>query len=241
MKQRLKRIIAWIRQVLKAKLHVHSGNLPYYIIILSAFILFVIALNVFVELTEELAENNLEQFDSAITNVVTGWRNNGLTVFFVFVTHLGDTLGYAVMITLIALSLFLKHRNSKFIVQTVFVLILATASNVVIKKIIHRERPSLEHLVTVNTLSYPSGHAMSAMAFYGFLIYLTLRYRSPRWQKFVLCLLMMMLILSIGVSRIYLGVHYPSDVAAGFLGGLLWVTFCVIGFNVIELLRERRR
>src|SRR5690606_18518815 len=122
-----------------------------------------------------------------------------------------------------------------------FVLILATASNVVIKKIIHRERPSLEHLVTVNTLSYPSGHAMSAMACYGFLIYLMLRYRSPYWQKLMLCVLMGMLILAIGVSRIYLGVHYPSDVAAGFLGGLLWVTFCVIGFNVFELLRERRR
>src|SRR5690606_3454967 len=130
---------------LKEKLHVHSGNLPYYIIIFSAFILFVIALNVFAELTEELAENNLEQFDATITTAVTGWRNDGLTTFFVFITHLGDTLGYIVVITLIALFLFSKYRNWKFILQTVFVLILATASNVVIKKIIHRERPSLEH------------------------------------------------------------------------------------------------
>jgi membrane-associated phospholipid phosphatase len=47
-------------------------------------------------------------------------------------------------------------------------------------------------------------------------------------------------ILSIGISRIYLGVHYPSDVAAGFVGGLMWVTLCIIIFNLISMLRKRK-
>jgi undecaprenyl-diphosphatase len=119
------------------------------------------------------------------------------------------------------------------------VLMLATLSNIVLKKVINRARPSLEHLVSVNTLSYPSGHAMSAMAFYGFLIYLCIRYRMARWLRYLLVSVLVLLILSIGISRIYLGVHYPTDVAAGFIGGLIWVAFCTVLFSLIDLLRRR--
>jgi undecaprenyl-diphosphatase len=81
---------------------------------------------------------------------------------------------------------------------------------------------------------------MSAMAFYGFLAYLCIVSAIPRALKAGLVILLILTILSIGTSRIYLGVHYPSDVAAGFVGGLIWVTFCIIVFNVISMLRKRK-
>src|SRR5690606_26451869 len=87
---------------------------------------------------------------------------------------------------------------------------------------------------------YPSGHAMSAMAFYGFLIFLTARYKMNYVLKVILILVFASLIFLIGLSRVYLGVHFPSDVIAGYIGGLIWVTFCAIVFDVIVLYRRRR-
>jgi undecaprenyl-diphosphatase len=120
------------------------------------------------------------------------------------------------------------------------VLVLATLSNIALKEVFNRARPTLEHMVQVYTLSYPSGHAMSAMAFYGFLIFLVIRYNLNPILKAFLVGILSVIILSIGISRIYLGVHFPSDVLAGFIAGLMWVTFCAIVFDVIDLLRKRK-
>ena len=111
----------------------------------------------------------------------------------------------------------------------------------ILKRFIDRARPSIEHLVSVETLSYPSGHAMSAMAFYGFLIYLFTQFKMNRILKVVAILFFAFLLLSIGISRIYLGVHFPSDIAGGFIAGLIWVIFCILLFNVIELFQRDPR
>jgi membrane-associated phospholipid phosphatase len=133
------------------------------------------------------------------------------------------------------------HRSWKFIFQITVVLVLATLTNIALKRVINRARPTLEHLVPVNTLSYPSGHSMSAMAFYGFLIFLSARYTRSRWKRILFIAMLSILILSIGLSRIYLGVHFPSDVVAGFVGGLIWVAFCMIVFSLFDLWRKGRK
>jgi undecaprenyl-diphosphatase len=61
-----------------------------------------------------------------------------------------------------------------------------------------------------------------------------------KWLRGFLTLLFSVLIFFIGLSRIYLGVHFPSDVVGGFIGGLIWVAFCVVLFNIIDLLRQKR-
>lgn len=230
-----------VQNFVKVKFHRQNPNLPYYLTILIAVIIFILGLNAFVELTDELAENELVNFDNTVTNFVLTFRSDGLTPFFEFMTHMGDRFAYTGISIALGIYFYVRHRSWKFIAQTVLVLLLSTVSNIVIKKVINRARPSLEHLVTVNTLSYPSGHSMSAMAFYGFLIYLVTQLKMGRVIRIILITLMVLIILSIGVSRIYLGVHYPSDVAAGFVGGLIWVTFCIVIFNVIDLQRKRRK
>lgn len=241
MKETLLAIVRWIRKFIREKFHSDNGELPYYVTILISAILFVVALNGFVEITDELAENELTGLDKAITEYIISFRSEALTNYFTFATDLGDRNAYIVITVFLAAYYFFKQRSWKFILQTTLVLLLATFSNIVLKRVFNRARPTLDHLVTVNTLSYPSGHSMSAMAFYGFLIYLCLRYKMRAWLKSLLVIVLVMIVLSIGVSRIYLGVHFPSDVAAGFVGGLIWVAFCAVVFNVFELLRKRQR
>jgi len=114
-------------------------------------------------------------------------------------------------------------------------MLLALSSNLILKQIINRSRPELEHLVTVKTLSYPSGHAMTAMAFYGFLIFLFYGFKIHRFLKFTIITLLIFLIFSIGISRIYLGVHFPSDILGGFVAGFIWVIFCAFVFSIITV------
>ncbi len=237
-RQRLTDILLRTGRFIREKFHSRNENLDYYVAIAVSALVFIVALNAFVEMTEELAENELTAVDQSVTEFVLSFRSDALTRYFTFVTDLGDRYAYLVITVLLAAYYFIKHRSWKFILQISLVLILATLSNVVLKQFINRERPVIEHLVSVNTLSYPSGHAMAAMAFYGFLIYLCLRYRMPQWLRATFLSILVLLIVSIGLSRIYLGVHFPTDVAAGFIGGLIWIAFCAVVFNVFELWRK---
>src|SRR5690606_1089213 len=239
MRQIFRYIILWIRRFLRERFHQDNPLFPYYLTILIAFVIFVVSLNVFVEITEDLKENELTAFDDTVSEVIHSYRSPTLTPVFEFITHLADRGAYFVAAIMAAAFFYFKYGRWKFTLQTILVLLLSSLSNVVLKKVINRERPSLEHLVAVSTLSYPSGHSMSAMAFYGFLIYLSFRFSGSWWLKAAAFIGFGGLILLIGISRIYLGVHYPSDVIAGFLGGLIWVTFCVVVFNVIDLYRQK--
>ena len=222
--------------------HVTRSNpdFPFYLLIFISFLVFTVGINFFVELTEEVQGETIGRFDKRITDYITSFRTPGLNNFFQFITDLGDF--YAYLITTIVAGLFFlyKLKNKKFIFQLIGVVILAFLVNLALKEVFDRARPTIEHMVVVKTLSYPSGHAMSAMAYYGFLIYLVFHIKMNKWLRFFLTLLFSSLIFFIGLSRIYLGVHFPSDVAGGFVAGLIWVAFCVVLFNIIDLLRQRK-
>lgn len=241
MRKFLYNLIQWIKRFVKETLHWRNENISYYITIALAAILFMGALKIFIEFTDELAENELGYFDDLVSGAIISFRSLPLTAFFLFMTDMGDKVAYLVITVAIGVYFLLRHRSWKFIFQIVLVLGLSTLSNVAIKKVINRARPSGEHLVHVDTLSFPSGHSMSAMAFYGFLIYLVLQSGLNRFITSMIITFLLLIILSVGVSRIYLGVHFPSDVVAGYMGGLIWVTFCVIIFNVIDLRRLSKR
>lgn len=232
----LRGILEFLRRHLSTK----NPLLPYYILIFLNIIIFVVGVNVFVGLTEGLSGAPMKGFDKQVTDFVTSFRTPELNRFFQFITDLGDVYAYIVATTIVAIFFFFKLKNKKFIFQLLGILILSALANIALKKAINRARPTIEHLVVVKSLSYPSGHAMSATAFYGFLIYLVFKIKMNKWLKGFLMVLFGFLILLIGTSRIYLGVHFPSDVVGGFLAGLIWVAFCIVLFNIVSLLRERK-
>jgi membrane-associated phospholipid phosphatase len=216
-------------------------HFPFYLLIFFAFVIFVVGMNLFVELSEEVTEQAMRRFDTQITDYVTSFRNPQLNKFFQFITDLGDVYAYMVATSIAAVFFFFKLRNKWFVFQLLGVLVLSALANIALKRAFNRARPTIEHMVVVKSLSYPSGHAMSAMAFYGFLTYLIFQIKMPNWLRAVLSTVFIFLIFSIGISRIYLGVHFPSDVAGGFIAGLIWVAFCVVLFNIIAIHRMRKR
>ena len=240
MEERIKKIINEIQLFIQYKLKYKSEDLPYYLSIIVSAILFIAGVNIFLEIAEDLAENDLNKFDDFFSNIIVSFRSDPLTSIFIFITDLGDSWAYILLTLFLAIFFLLRKNNWRFVLQITTVSILAFVINNLLKDFYGRERPSDEHLVTVSHLSFPSGHAMSAAAFYGFIVYLCLRYIKNPWIKYSLTIICVILIFLIGISRVYLGVHYPSDVMAGFIGGFFWVTFCIIIFNILGLIRKKK-
>lgn len=238
MRKTLIAIISSIRDFLFQKLKDYNEKLPYLIIVILALIMVIGGINLFVELTDTLKTEMLSDIDRQITQYVTSFRTPSLTKFFIFVTDIGDLYGYISVILIYFIISYVIYRRKRFVIQSTLVLIVAITSNLILKRFIDRARPGVEHMVSVETLSYPSGHAMSAMAFYGFLIYLFTKFRMNKYLRMAIIAVLAFLILSIGISRIYLGVHYPSDIAGGYIAGLIWVVFCILILNLIEVFKR---
>ena len=154
------------------------------------------------------------------------------------------TLGTAAVLTVIVLiaAVFLWQTQHKW---SMYVLLLGVFGgavlNFVLKSFFHRARPTVvEWGTTVHTLSFPSGHAMESLITYGCIAYLVGRVGpEPRLQKTIWTIATLLIAL-IGTSRLYLGVHYPSDVIAGYIAGLAWLTFVASTIKAIEFFAERR-
>jgi undecaprenyl-diphosphatase len=236
-----KELIVVLRQLKKFIAHnfkKYDDRWAYIITALIALIIFVSGVKLFVELTEILKSEYLATYDSSISGFVQGYRSPFLTKYFVFVTDAGDSMGYLIVFTFCSILFYFLFKSWKYVAQLILVMVLSLSSNLILKQLINRARPGVEHLVEVETLSYPSGHAMMAMAFYGLMIYLVYQFDISNIYKSLLIFLLVVFILSIGISRVYLGVHYPSDVAGGFIAGFIWVVFCVMIFNLIKIFKR---
>lgn len=234
----LKKIIVRLRTFLATNFNYRDERLPYLITIGIALTVVVAGIFFFLKLTGNLHTNGLTKIDEQVTDFVISYRSPLLTDFFKTITHIGDVYGYIVAVGLCLALSYSYYKHWRYAVQILTVLILASVSNVILKHFIDRARPTIEHLVSVRSLSYPSGHAMSAMAFYGFVIFLVYRSRFNVFIKAGIILLLFALILAIGVSRIYLGVHFPSDIVGGFIAGMVWTGFCIVVFDVIDIFRK---
>ena len=147
--------------------------------------------------------------DNYIINLFK-YKNNLLTNFMKVITLFGSA--YVIVPCCIILLFALKNKKNKILMTSNLVII--TLLNQLLKRVFRRLRP-INGIISESGYSFPSGHSMVSMAFYGFLIYLL--YKSNFKYKNIFIGLLIVLILLIGISRIYLGVHYPTDVFGGFL------------------------
>ena len=169
-----------------------------------------------------LRENNLA-FDTAIYNYIIKYKSDFMSNFFKVVTFFASVL-FMVFITLGCLFL---PICKKYKIVIALNMINDVILNNVIKVIVKRERPISWFLVEESGYSFPSGHAMAAVCFYGLIIYLLYRSNIKKKYKIVIITFLTILILLIALSRIYLGVHYASDVIGGVVIALIYLVIYV--------------
>ena len=187
------------------------------------FYIFILCLIIFLILSILVLKNGVLNIDN---NSYLFIKNNLINESLTKVVKLFTNLGGALVLIMISLLMLLFVKDKKTVLIIIINLIIAFLFNDLLKHIFVRSRPdSINWLVTESGYSFPSGHAMVSMAYYGYLIYLL--YLSKNKYKWLLITLSSIIILLIGISRIYLGVHYLSDVLAGFLVAIIYLTIFI--------------
>lgn len=212
----------------------HFTGLPLTIILLICGINIILLS----QLTEDVVESEgIVTVDENFTQMLYDARTNWVSEFFYFISFFGTRAAVFAVGAILTVLLLVKKEYIAII--AFWIAMAGTGLSVQYgKKYISRDRPAEVGYYTEKNFSFPSGHATTSMALYGFCAYLLYRlYRSALARKFILAVAGL-LILAVGFSRIYLGVHYLSDVLAGFLLGLLWV---LLGLSVLEWLHYVKR
>lgn len=228
---------------------VHQYTLIILIILLFIFVVYKVfnkhkfiiyifsaAVFTFIKFASELMEQELRTFDNAVYTVISSFISTKMTALMKFISFLG-TVPVLVVVSVSVLLILWKTKKPLFYGWMAAVnLFLIFLLNVLFKFSFHRERPDILRLITETGYSFPSGHSMIGLSFYGFMIYLSFLYLKKPW-KYISSAFLCVLILMIGISRIYLGVHYASDVAAGFSAGLAWLIMFTVLSNRIYYYR----
>lgn len=199
----------------------------------------ILLISLFGKLAEDLIYQELTVFDSVISKFIAGFNTPETTQFMKLITTLGST---KILIPATFLAIFMLNNRKKNKWDSIMMLVALGGGlllNQLLKWVFQRPRPSIARLVEVGGYSFPSGHAMVSIAFYGFLAYLFWSNIRRTNLRYLVTFSMAILIALIGISRIYLGVHYPSDVLAGFAAGGFWLTSCILTLEAIRNYKSR--
>lgn len=181
------------------------------ILLLISFFVIVIAIQ----------EGNIKGFDSYIYQLTSKLLSPDMTIFFKTITFLCDTAFILLMLVIIFFSSKKKWYPILLSMNVAGIFVL----NQVAKLIFARQRPSGINLIDVTGYSFPSGHSMVSFTFYGYIIYLIYKNINNIYFKIASMGFLTIIIFLIGMSRIYLGVHYASDVVGGYLLSLVYLIF----------------
>lgn len=202
-------------------LSVHIRKKYLYMTMMAGLI--VIYFLIFHEIVDELKEGELIDFDKAVIESIQVPFSKEFTSLVTKITFFGSVTWIAAVVFTCSLFLFLLKKK-----QLAFYLILTSALgggfNWGLKYLFQRERPDIAPLLSVSGYSFPSGHSMASVILYGSIAVICIRLIKNKYINVVIWFLAFFASLIIGWSRIYLGVHYPSDVVAGFVAGAAWLT-----------------
>ena len=181
-----------------------------------------LSLKIFFEVEERIFRESMIYLDEMISWFVYSFRNPILTEVMKFITFLGSGYWLGTTAVLVIYYLILKnHRRTALLFG--LSLVVCAGLNIGLKHFIDRPRPNLSPMIYEKTTSFPSGHAMNSFVFYFTLAYFSYHFTKNQYVLSKYLAIAITVVGLVGVSRVYLGIHYPSDVAAGYLAGFTWL------------------
>jgi len=210
------------------------------IFLVGGLIIAIIGTALFVALASYVRSGGSQAFDESVIRWLAAHHTEGLDAAMLEITALGT--GIVVMMVVVVAALFLVLVDYKF---SAILLLASTFGGLVLNAVLklgfNRPRPSIVvPAVHAVSSSFPSGHAMSAAIVYTTVAYLAARLHKSSWARWLVMTAAFIVIALISISRMYLGVHYPSDVLAGVVVGLAWAAFCMATLEAIQKFGVRR-
>ncbi len=196
-------------------------------------IAFVYALLAFIGVVHDIATVSVfAEADVRVENLLYAYRSVPVTAFFLWITMLGSWQVVASVLVGASIVLY-THKHERFIIPLWVTVFFSEVIGLISKNEFHRPRPEGVAVYVEQSFSFPSAHSIVAVSLYGFLMYIAMRYAKKWRHKIYICFFGVAIIALIGLSRLYVGVHYVSDVWGGYLLGLLWL---IIGISLSEWL-----
>jgi undecaprenyl-diphosphatase len=180
----------------------------------------------------------LQRTDVRVHDWVIAHRGPDATFFFGLMTNIGGGIGVAIIAAIATIVLIIAHRY-RWAIYLAVTAVGGGLADLELKRYFARARPAVaEMLRQAHGFSFPSGHAMGSTIIFGALAYLASR-TLPRWRwKAAAIALAIDLVLAVALSRVYLGVHWVSDIAAGISAGLIWLTATTVAYEVLRRIRR---
>lgn len=200
--------------------------------VISLIVLMVTSLIIFYKLVYEIfAEKSSNFLDQQVINWAYSLRSPALNEIFKFITTLAN-IQVIIVIIVIVLVLLTKFNQRKFVVSFLITSVFSIGFTTLAKMIFARERPAITNaLISESSFSFPSGHALLSASIYGFLIVILIKSIRNNSARILIYIFGFALIGLIGFSRIYLGVHWPTDILASYAIGIVWLAFSLIALE----------
>lgn len=195
----------------------------------------ILSLFLFAWIAESVSHDRTASFDLAVRTQLHAFASPALTKGMIAVSFLGGK--GLTLATVLSVIVFLLIRWYRAAIWTVITILGAVVLNLSLKYAFHHHRPVPFFVALPNSYSFPSGHSLLSFCLYGVLAGLLAGRTQSRLRRIPIWTVAALLVAAIGLSRIYLGVHYPSDVIAGYLAATLWVSTLV----TLDRMRIRRK
>jgi len=177
---------------------------------------------------------NESSIDHQAFLAISPYINSGTTSVMTFISFLGKH-SFLIPANLFLIVILLLYKKKWMAIRAVLISLSSLGFMSLLKNLLKRQRPPDPLVEGITNFSFPSGHAFMGMTFYGLLIWFAVVYMKSKWQRNFVIIFFSVLILAIGFSRVYLRVHYATDVVAGFLIGFLWLFACLYLIRKMEL------
>ncbi|TAA69726.1 phosphatase PAP2 family protein [Planococcus salinarum] len=188
----------------------------------------------FAEFAEVVMEQEFGIFDNTIITLLLANQSGVMDFIMIFITELGSVWFLGTLSIVVILALWFKAKDKWSVLFFITAVGGGGLLTTLLKRFYSRERPSINEAIDAVGFSFPSGHSMGSLIFYGFIMFLIIRGPQKEWVKWTVSLSLAVLVVLIGISCIYLGAHYPSDVVAGYIAGTIWLLLCLTALEWIN-------